>query len=302
MTDLVKVDTDEQFVQTAMEVGKIVAQSGYFTAIANVPQAVAKILRGRELGVPPITAIENVYIVNGRTALHAGLIASLIKQSGKYNYRVVEQTDKSCTLKFYENGAEIGESRYTIEEAQRAGLVKEGSVWAKYPSDMLFARALTRGARRFTPDVFQGSIYTPEELASSVDMPEEVDGVIEGEVSYPDQETESTKQEIVGKIERAWAWLQKKTGLYTAAQHRWRSIESVCGAQDKYNIPDNILPTDRIRRFFDVATIEDLTAYLQHLKTKRDSIIEKGGETNGNGDTAEAAESCTSTEEQQTTN
>ena len=51
----------------------------------------------------------------------------------------------------------------TMEDAKRAGLLGKTS-WQRYPEDMLFARALSRGARRFCPDALGGAIYTPEEL------------------------------------------------------------------------------------------------------------------------------------------
>ena len=51
--------------------------------------------------------------------------------------------------------------------------------WRKYPSDMLFARAISRGARRFAPGIFGGSpVYTPDEMG--VDTNEE--GMIEAVV------------------------------------------------------------------------------------------------------------------------
>ncbi|RDT44717.1 hypothetical protein DXF87_27490, partial [Enterobacter roggenkampii] len=34
----------------------------------------------------------------------------------------------------------------------------------KFPKNMLFARAMSNGVKWFTPDVFSGPVYTPEEL------------------------------------------------------------------------------------------------------------------------------------------
>jgi len=38
----------------------------------------------------------------------------------------------------------------------------------KFPKNMLFARAMSNGIKWFTPDVFAGPVYTPEELGSAV--------------------------------------------------------------------------------------------------------------------------------------
>jgi hypothetical protein len=50
----------------------------------------------------------------------------------------------------------------------------------KYPSDMNFARAITRGQKRFAPGVGGGApLYTPDELGADTD---EAGNIIEGEV------------------------------------------------------------------------------------------------------------------------
>jgi hypothetical protein len=65
---------------------------------------------------------------------------------------------------------ELGEFTYAIEDAERAGLVKEGSSWVKYPQNMLFARAISSGVRLYCPDVFNGNlVYVPEEMGVQVD-------------------------------------------------------------------------------------------------------------------------------------
>ena len=65
-----------------------------------------------------------------------------------------------------------------LEEAKKAGLVRSGGAWEHYPSDMLFARALTRGARRFAPDAFLGMpIYTVGETGDDQARPPQPESV-----------------------------------------------------------------------------------------------------------------------------
>jgi hypothetical protein len=59
------------------------------------------------------------------------------------------------------------ESTFTIQDAQQAGLASGN--YKTFPRNMLFARALTNGARWFCPEVFNGPIYTPDELGAQVD-------------------------------------------------------------------------------------------------------------------------------------
>ena len=150
-----------------MKIGGLLAKSGFFKGAVNEAQAVAKILRGWELGIPPVAALETVYVIEGKTALAAHMIAALIKKSGRYNYRVKENSDRQCVILFMEQGEGVGESIFTMEDANKAQLLGK-DVWKKYPKAMLYARAMSAGAKLFCPDVFGGAVYTPEELDANV--------------------------------------------------------------------------------------------------------------------------------------
>ena len=144
---------------------ELFVQSGIFKDARDVAKACVKIQAGQELGLPPFASMRGFDIVEGRPAPNAGLTAALIGRSGRYAYTVEESTAERCTLSWTRDGAAIGQSTFTIDEARQAGLAGKGA-WKSYPADLLFARALTRGARRYCADLFLGSIYTPEELGA----------------------------------------------------------------------------------------------------------------------------------------
>lgn len=150
-----------------IKLAEVFAQSGLFADIKGAAQAVTKIIAGRELGFPPMASLTGIYIVKGRVTMSANLIAAAIQRSGKYSYRVVEMTNKLCTINFYEQGQQIGASTFDEKDAQDAGLLNNDS-WKKFRRNMLFARALTNGARWFTPEIFAGAIYTPDELGAEI--------------------------------------------------------------------------------------------------------------------------------------
>jgi hypothetical protein len=62
-------------------------------------------------------------------------------------------------------------SEFTIEDAKKAGLLTSGNrgSWEKYPRNMLFARALSNGAKWHCADIFGGPVYVPEEMGAIVD-------------------------------------------------------------------------------------------------------------------------------------
>jgi hypothetical protein len=135
-------------------------RSGLFQDIKSAAQAMVKIMAGNELGLPPLASISGIHIIAGKPVIGAGLIASAVKSSGKYNYRVVENTEKHCSIDFYEGAEKIGNSSFSYEDAKKAGTKNLD----KFPKNMLFARAISNGVKWFTPDVFAGPVYVPEEM------------------------------------------------------------------------------------------------------------------------------------------
>jgi len=161
-------------------VAEMMSKSGYFDDAKSAFQAGVKMLTGWELGLPPSSSMRNIDIIDGNTALSSGLLAALIKKHPHYDYKVLTATDQKCEIEFYEDGDAHGTASFTIQEAENF-LVKERSGkpdlyladkrnWQNSPSDMLFARALSRGRRRYCPDVGLGKLYTTEEMTATKDL------------------------------------------------------------------------------------------------------------------------------------
>jgi hypothetical protein len=144
----------------AMQLGKIFTESGMFPDIKSAQMAVVKIMAGQEMGIGPFQAMNGIHIIQGKATVGAGLMASQVKSSGKYDYKVIEQTDKVCIIEFMQGKESIGVSKFTIEDAKKAGTKNLD----KYPANMLFARAMSNGVKWYTPDVFNGPVYTPDEI------------------------------------------------------------------------------------------------------------------------------------------
>ena len=65
---------------------------------------------------------------------------------------------------------ELGPASFTMEDAKQAGLLGNNT-WKKYTQDMLFARAVSRGVKRYCSDEFGGSTYVEGELEATSDVP-----------------------------------------------------------------------------------------------------------------------------------
>jgi hypothetical protein len=139
-------------------------KSGYFKDVTSQAQAIVKVMAGAELGLPPFASMSGIHIIQGKPVLGANVIATLVKNDPRYDYRVKVCDAKDCELAWFEDGKQVGTSTFTWDEAKAAGLTEKDN-WRKFPSDMLFARAISRGARRFAPGIFGGSpVYTPDEM------------------------------------------------------------------------------------------------------------------------------------------
>ncbi len=186
-----------------MELGKVLAASGYFRDVRDASQAVAKILYGREVGIGPMTALMSVFVVEGRPAPSANLIAARIKASGRYDYRVREHSAELCRIEFFERSAagreSLGVVEWSMEDARRAELGGRGP-WKSYPRAMLFARAISEGARVHAPELFGGApVYTPEELGAEVDS--EGNAVLSPSVPAATERVEMATDDQVRDIE-----------------------------------------------------------------------------------------------------
>lgn len=194
-------------IEDTLKLAQTLAESGMFKDVKTMQQAFVKVLAGRELGIGSVEAMRGIDIIEGKLAPNAGLLAALIKRSGRYSYKLRETTAERCVIDFFENSQNVGAATYTMAEAKTAGLAQKPN-WQKHPADMLFARAMTRGARRFCPDVFGGSVYSPEEIGDVIEgeayeVPVRIVDEETGEITEPPHEHYSEANDY---SKQKWFW------------------------------------------------------------------------------------------------
>lgn len=198
-----------------MQMAKAFKESGLFPDLKSEAQAIVKIQAGKELGIEPFASIQGVNIVLGKPVMSANLQAGLIKKSGKYNYKMIEHNEQVCKLEFYEKWGDtwqvLGSSEFTIKEAQQAGLAHKDN-WKKHAKNMLFARAMSNGAKWYCADVFITGTYNESDdfdIAPVVQVDNSgLDAikakvqeqskpvVIEAEIVTPEVKTQLTEEEM----------------------------------------------------------------------------------------------------------
>lgn len=161
MTDLVPIGTDACFT-----LAERICRSALLPAAYRgkpVDAAIA-MLYGAEVGLPPMTALQRIVVINGRPTLDAQGLTSLIRRAGHSIVGDVSPTAATIKGKRGDTGDEMTVT-WTIEDAQRAGLIRGSDTpWHKFPSDMLWARAVSQLGRRLFSDVLLGLSYVPEEM------------------------------------------------------------------------------------------------------------------------------------------
>jgi hypothetical protein len=150
------------------------AESRLYPNIKTPAQAAVVLAKARSYGLDPTTVADGLFFVGGKPSMSAQLIATLLKKSGKYDYRVIEKTEKQCIIDFFEVGhtsrEKLGREVFTMAMATRAGLGSNAN-WKKFPEAMLWARCLTAGVRAHCPDALGGNpVYSVEELRPEVSV------------------------------------------------------------------------------------------------------------------------------------
>lgn len=141
-------------IDEAIRVGQLMAM---FDQDGKPENAAAKVMAGMELGIGPMASIRGIHMIKGKPSLSGDLLASLVKRSGRYDFRSSVKADRA-TVTIYDRGEALDPVDFTIDDAKTAGLTSS-DMYKKYPGDMLFNRAMVRAVKRHCPEVGGGAVY-----------------------------------------------------------------------------------------------------------------------------------------------
>lgn len=169
-------------------------QSKMFPQVATQQQAIIAIEMGAELGVPPLQAIQNIAVINGRACMWGDIMLGLVLSSSLLSgieEKIEGEGDNMiahCTVR--RRGFQDPTTRsFSVRDATQAGLWGKKDNWTKYPKRMLQMRARGFALRDLFPDVLKG-LVTREEAE---------DLVIEGTVAEPLAATDRTRFGLNGE-------------------------------------------------------------------------------------------------------
>jgi len=175
------------------EQAKVLVKTGMLPETIKRPeQAIAIMLKGRELDVPPLQAFSQINVIKGKPTLSPELMLGLIYQRVPGTVIHYEQNDdKACRIKVTRPGHQPQEFGFSMEDAKTAGLSTKHN-WKTYPRAMLRSRAISEMARALFPDAVSGCGYTAEEISPDSTVNEEGDIIkIDPALQQPVRETQS---------------------------------------------------------------------------------------------------------------
>jgi hypothetical protein len=165
--------------KTMLEMAGQLVQSGLLPKGIDKPAAALAIIqKGRELGIPPMYALSNIGIINGKPVVGAEVMLAMVyRDHGDQAIQFEETSAERCSVVYKRKSwAQYRTFDWTVEDAKKAGLTGKGGPWSQYPAAMLRARCISAVARLAFPDSL-GGMYTPEELGAEVTVTD--DGAIE---------------------------------------------------------------------------------------------------------------------------
>lgn len=157
----------------AVVMGRVLAQSGYFTDARDPAKAAVKVMFGMDMGISPTAALSAVHLIEseGRMVpvIEGKVLGAILKSRADVDYDVTEYTDEAVTIVFKRKRGKSWrklspEIRWTEADSQRAGLHTK-KAHRQYPRTMKMWRALAEGQRLHFPEITMGSpIYVEEEM------------------------------------------------------------------------------------------------------------------------------------------
>jgi hypothetical protein len=161
---------------------------------------------GRTIGVPAMTAILGIHVIEGKPTASAALISGLVRRAG-HKLRVVADDKKltvTATVVRADDPDFVFTSTWDMDRAKTAELLGK-KVWKNYPLAMLKARAITEVARDACQEALFGLLYTPEELGATVDAEGNPIIASTGEIITGDVAVVLERPEVTGAMANAWA-------------------------------------------------------------------------------------------------
>ena len=192
--------------------------TGFLPKAVDTPQKAAAImLKGRELGIPPMYSLSNIAVIQGKPTANAELMLALVKRAYGRDVIWMERSTPEVAKIGYLIHGKPKYYEFTIDMAKKAGLLSN-QTWTKYPDAMLRARAISAVCRMEFPEVI-GGLYSPGELGEEVRVDESTGEVVS--VDDAPKQTATIEAPDPNKAMKRLHAVANKHGITHDDLHRW---------------------------------------------------------------------------------
>jgi hypothetical protein len=178
--------------QVICEQSQMLLKSGFLPqSIKSPEQALAIILQGRELGIGPMAALNNISIIQGKPTVSPQLMLAMANSTREVEDVQITSSEQGATVTIKRKGRKAHTTTFGPKDAKAMGLDGKDN-YKKQPATMYQWRAVAANLRVTFADVILG-LYTPDEMGAVVDE----EGSIESGFNEPLRETVTVSGEIV---------------------------------------------------------------------------------------------------------
>ena len=164
----------------AMEFAKTIAESDFCPQShkGKPGNVLVAVQMGAELGLPMLSSLQNIAVINGKPAIYGDGMIALVRASGQLEH-MIEEFDEvlnggTAVCRVKRKGEPEATATFSLQEAQQAGLLNKSGPWKQYTKRMLGMRARGYALRNNFADVMQGLITVEEATDIESDLPERV--------------------------------------------------------------------------------------------------------------------------------
>jgi len=218
---------------------------------------------GREVGLGPLQALQNIAVINGRPSIWGDAAIALVRghpdclsvQEGVEGEGDARQGWCEVTRR----GEAPQRRTFSVADAKRAGLWGKSGPWTQYPDRMLQLRARGFAIRDVFPDALRG-VMTREEAEDMPAEPRHVENLAAAPVA-PAPEPVDAPFLLIGPDTKEYAFKVLPTWLAAAKRAISQIDPDALGAWRDANSAHIVAVS---KRFPDVPVVETIIAAIDH--------------------------------------
>lgn len=162
----------ESTSKSAFALAELAARSG-LCKTQKAADAFFVIMYGYEIGIPAMTALRTIHIINNTPVCSGEALLAIIRRSQKVDVKITgSAAEATVYMKRRDNGEEYT-ALWTMNRATIAGLTSKDT-WKKFPQAFLQWRGVSECSKFLCSDITNG-LYTYEEIAPDLNYDESGD-------------------------------------------------------------------------------------------------------------------------------